>query len=70
MNIPENHALSPSLLLTLKEAALRLSLSTRTLHREISAGRFPRPVKIGRATRVPLAVLVAYVRGLSGDLPT
>lgn len=68
MNIPENHG--EPMLLTLKEAALRLSLSTRTLHREISAGRFPRPVKIGRSTRVPLAALVAYVRGLSGGLET
>ena len=58
------------LLLTLKDAAVRLSLSTRTLHREISAGRFPRPVKIGRSSRVPLAALLNYVRGLSGGLET
>jgi excisionase family DNA binding protein len=56
------------LLITVKEAAERLSLSTRTLHREISAGRFPRPVKIGRASRVPIAALVDYVRSLSGKV--
>lgn len=58
------------LLLTLKDAALRLSLSTRTLQREISAGRFPRPVKIGRSTRVPLDALTTYVNGLAGGLKT
>ena len=59
---------SDPMLMTLEAAAVRLSLSKRTLQREISAGRFPRPVKIGRSTRVPLAALVAYVRGLSGGL--
>jgi excisionase family DNA binding protein len=59
-----------ALLITLKEAAMRLSLSTRTLHREIAAGRFPRPVKIGRSTRVPFAALQAYVRNLSGGAQT
>ena len=68
MNIPENQ--STPLLITIEDAADRLSLSTRKLYREISAGRFPRPVKIGRSTRVPLAALIAYVRGLSGDLKT
>ncbi|WP_414664113.1 helix-turn-helix transcriptional regulator [Horticoccus sp. 23ND18S-11] len=59
-----------ALLITLKEAAARLSLSTRTLHREIAAGRFPRPVKIGRSTRVPLVALQTYVRSLSGGAQT
>jgi excisionase family DNA binding protein len=53
-------------LLTIKDAAHRLAISTRTIHREIAAGRFPRPVKIGRSTRVPLSALEAYVRRLSG----
>ena len=53
-------------LLTIKDAALRLAISTRTIHREIAAGRFPRPVKIGRSVRVPLSALEAYVRRLLG----
>lgn len=53
-------------LLTIKAAAQRLSISTRTIHREIAAGRFPRPVKIGRSSRVPLDALENYVRRLSG----
>lgn len=52
-------------LVTLDEAAERLSISIRTLHREIAAGRFPRPVKIGRASRVSTNTLAAYVRQLS-----
>lgn len=53
-----------ALLLTLDEAAARLSVSKRTLHREISAGNFPPPVKIGRSTRVPVAALLEYVQRL------
>lgn len=64
-NIGEN---DHTLLLTLEECASRLSLSIRTLHREIAAGRFPRPVKIGRATRIPMAALLAYVDRLSGNV--
>jgi excisionase family DNA binding protein len=62
MNIIERP--TEALLVTLKEAAIRLSLSKRTLHREISAGRFPRPVKIGRSSRIPVLALQAYVRRL------
>lgn len=52
-------------LLTIKDAAKRLAISPRTIHREISAGRFPRPVKIGRASRVPVSALEAYIQRLS-----
>lgn len=66
----KEHEPNAPLLITVKEAANRLSLSTRTLHREISAGRFPRPVKIGRASRIPIAALVDYVRSLSEGVRT
>lgn len=56
------------LLVTLDEAARRLSVHRRTLEREISAGRFPNSVKIGRARRVPVAALVDYLKAL-GDTP-
>ena len=39
-------------LLTLKQAASRLTVCRRTLERMIQAGQFPRPVKIGRSSRV------------------
>lgn len=52
-------------LLTLNEAAARLSVSRRTLEREISSGRFPKPIKIGRSTRVPTFCLTEYVARLS-----
>ncbi len=56
---------SPVLLVTLDDAAQRLSVCKRTLEREIAAGRFPRPIKIGRATRVSVAEIDAYVARLS-----
>lgn len=55
------------LLVTLAEAAQRLAISKRTLEREIAAGRFARPVKIGRASRVPVSELDAYIRRLTGQ---
>lgn len=56
-------------LLTLDDAAKRLSVSRRTIEREIQEGRFPRPLKIGRATRISIAALQAYVDKLSGAVP-
>lgn len=53
-------------LITLDEAANLLSVSRRTLEREIAAGRFPRPLKIGRATRVAVFVLEGYLSKLTG----
>jgi excisionase family DNA binding protein len=55
------------LLLSLDDAAQRLSVSRRTLEREIVHGRFPQPVKIGRSTRVSFAALEAYIRKLTGE---
>jgi excisionase family DNA binding protein len=48
-------------LLTLPLAAQRLSISKRTLERLISSGAFPRPVKIGRSSRVPRNDLARYL---------
>jgi len=55
--------------LTLKEVAFRLHICRRTLEREILAGRFPRPLKIGRSVRVPETDLQAYLAGLRGESP-
>jgi prophage regulatory protein len=35
-------------LLTARDVAARLSMSTRTLYRLVAAGSFPRPVRLGR----------------------
>lgn len=57
-------------LLSLDDAAKRLSISRRTIEREISAGRFPRPLKIGRATRITLVALQSYIEKLSAVAET
>lgn len=48
-------------LLTIKQVAETLRVCRRTLEREISRGRFPRPVKIGSASRWTASDLQAYV---------
>jgi excisionase family DNA binding protein len=45
----------PPLLITAAETARLLSISTRTLWRLLSAGRVPRPVRLGGAVRWRLA---------------
>lgn len=51
-------------LITLEDAAARLSVSKRTLEREIARGRLSRPLKIGRSSRVELSSLLRYVESL------
>lgn len=51
-------------LLTLQQAAERLAVSKRTLERQINLGRFPRPLKIGQATRVELSAVLKYIESL------
>ena len=46
--------------LTLDQAASLLTVSKRTIMREIARGRFPKPAKIGRSTRVSLADVESY----------
>ena len=48
-------------LVTLPEAAQMLSVSKRTLERQIAGGAFPSPMKIGRSVRVSLADISAYL---------
>ena len=38
-------------LLTIKQVAAYLAVSVRTLERELAAGAFPKPVRIGRLRR-------------------
>ncbi len=51
-------------LLTLQQAARWLAVSRRTLERLIAAGEFPYPLKIGRASRVLVQDVEAYLERL------
>lgn len=56
----------------LTEVAMRLGISPRSLYREIARGHFPRPVKIGRSSRVLESDIDAYFAKLKrerGTLP-
>ena len=48
-------------LLTLENAAQLLSISKRSLERLIAAGDFPRPLKLGRSSRVSVDDVSAYL---------
>jgi excisionase family DNA binding protein len=51
-------------LLTLKQAAQRLSICRRSLERLIVLRKFPRPVRIGRSVRIPESDVQIYVQKL------
>lgn len=57
-------------LLTVQQVAGSLAICRRTLEREIQRGRFPRPVKIGAASRWPLADVQSYVAALTRSRPS
>jgi excisionase family DNA binding protein len=59
-----------NLLISINEAARRLSVCRRTLEREMAAGRFPASVRIGSARRVSLAALQDYLKSLTGGATT
>lgn len=50
-----------SSLLTIQKVAKSLGVCRRTLEREISRGNFPRPLKVGTASRWPESDLQAYL---------
>jgi len=56
----EEAVLENPLLITLEQAAQRLAISRRTLERLISAGEFPAPLKLGRASRVAVQDVEAF----------
>ena len=51
-------------LLTLKQAAELLAISKRTLERQVAVGNFPRPLKIGRSSRVSMQDVSSYLERL------
>jgi excisionase family DNA binding protein len=55
---------APDTFISLQEVARRLSVTTRTLYREIAAKRFPSPLKVGHSSRVLESDYAAYVATL------
>ena len=53
--------------LTVKEVAARFRVCRRTIEREIAAGRFPTPIRIGRALRFTEADLKAFETKAKGE---
>lgn len=60
---PTRAPLAPALLSPV-QAAVYVSMSRRWLYRALSAGEFPKPVKIGKATRWRRADLDAWIAEL------
>lgn len=57
-------AVEEPLLLDIKQVAAMLSISEKSIRRLLDAGKFPRPVRIGRLLRWRYKDIVAYVNKL------
>ena len=55
--------------LTVKEVAARFRVCRRTIEREIAAGRFPAPIRIGRSLRFTEADLSAFEAKSKSETP-
>ncbi len=51
-------------LLGLNRVAQMLDISEREVYRLIAAGELPKPVKIGRLSKLPVSDVVAYIERL------
>ena len=49
-------------MMRLKEVAIRLGVSLRTVYREIQEGRLPQPLKVRACSVIPESALEAYLR--------
>ena len=56
-------------LITMKEAAEILGISQRGLYRFIASGELPRPVKIGKASRMVLTEIEDYIERIMAIRP-
>ncbi len=63
-NSLKNVSLDHKLLVGLDVAAEMMDISRRELDRKIAGGEFPKPVKIGRLSKVPVDDVVGYVEKL------
>jgi prophage regulatory protein len=59
-DLPQISPLPPRLL-RLRDLIDLTALSRATIYREMNAGRFPPPIKIGGANRWPLAEITAFI---------
>ena len=64
---PEREKVEPELL-TVEQVAQLTTLGVRTIWSLVSEGSFPRPVKIGRATRWRRSQIMAWVDSLDENL--
>lgn len=60
----------PDRLITIRAVAERLELSIRSVYRLIKARRFPKPVKVGGATRLFESDVTAFLSALRSDEST
>ncbi len=58
------NAVQEERLISIREVGLRLNLSVRAVYRLISSNEFPRPVKVGGATRFYASDLDGYLSRL------
>jgi excisionase family DNA binding protein len=64
ISYPINHQQIPKesyQLISKKEAASLLSISTRTLDRLISSGELPQPIKVGKSSRIRLIDITQFI---------
>ena len=61
---PTNKPIVEDHLIDMKDAAARLSVSTRTIYRLVALGELAAPVKVGRASRMPASDLDRYIERL------
>ena len=64
---PDREKVEPELL-TVEQVAQLTTLGVRTVWSLVSEGSFPRPVKIGRATRWRRSQIMAWVDSLDENL--
>ncbi len=57
-------------LVAIKEAAQTLGISIRAFYRLIASGELPAPLKIGRASRMSMAEIHAYIERLKAERDT
>ena len=50
--------------LKIEEVAARYKLTERTIYRHVAAGLFPKPIKLGGASRWSLAALTEWEKSL------
>lgn len=68
LDTPAQNAVDP--LLCLPDVRSAVGLSSATLYRMIDSGTFPRPIKIGRASRWPASEIAAFIEAQKAERDT